>query len=114
LAIALDRPYDVIFVDVQESGLEHIEVTARIRETRANGSSPVVFLTDASNFNAWFSAGSGSIGDFLGKPFLPAEITLKALTSVWRGRLDKLGQVHGDASPVPKIEAEGWSQALAK
>ena len=45
LALAADKRFDVIFLDVQMPDLDGFEVCARIRENSANRRTPVVFMT---------------------------------------------------------------------
>jgi len=84
-----DRPYDVIFMDVQMPVMDGLEACGRIRRTKANGATPVIFVTGQTDAQtrARMSASGGS--DFVAKPFLTSELTLKALTFALRGRLEQ-------------------------
>jgi CheY-like chemotaxis protein len=90
LALALEKPFDVIFLDVQMPGMDGFEVCSKIRETVSNRATPVVFVTahDDSQTRAQMSRSGGN--DLMGKPFLTSEITIKALTFALRGRLNQL------------------------
>jgi CheY-like chemotaxis protein len=87
LALAADKPFDLIFLDVVMPGLDGFAVCERLRDTIPNRATPVVFVTShddaAARERMQRSGGSG----LLGKPFLTAEITVKALTVALRGRL---------------------------
>jgi DNA-binding response OmpR family regulator len=61
----------------------------RIRETELNRTTPVVFVTCHSDFKARSQSAISGGSDLTGKPFLSAEIKVKALTFVLRGRLQK-------------------------
>lgn len=89
LSRAVERPYDVIFMDVQMPVMDGFEACGRIRRTKANGATPVVFVTAQNDVQtrARMSACGGS--DMVTKPFLTSEMTLKALTFALRGRLDQ-------------------------
>jgi PleD family two-component response regulator len=91
VALAAEKPFDVIFLDVQMPDIDGFEVCTRIRETSANRLTPIVFLT--SHHEAAMRAKSESCGgnDFLTKPYLASEITLKALAFALRGRLQNAG-----------------------
>jgi CheY-like chemotaxis protein len=88
LARVAERRFDMIFLDVQMPDLDGFEVCRRIRETSANGLTPVVFLTstDAAGLRVKSEICGGN--DFLTKPCLGSELTLKALVSSVRGRLE--------------------------
>jgi PleD family two-component response regulator len=92
LALASERPFDVIFLDVQMPDLDGFEVCARIRETEANRDTPVVFVT--SHQAAELRAKSELCGgdDFLTKPYLSSELNLKALAFALRGRMQNAGE----------------------
>ena len=90
LALAVEKPFDVIFLDVQMPGMDGFEVCSKIRETVPNCATPVVFVTahDDVETRAQMSRSGGN--DLMGKPFLTSEITVKALTFALRGRLGQL------------------------
>ena len=90
LALALEKPFDVIFLDVVMPGMDGFEVCSRIRETVPNHATPVVFVTGQSDFDARAQMGRNGGNDLMGKPFLTSEITVKALTFALRGRLQQL------------------------
>jgi CheY-like chemotaxis protein len=89
LAAATERPFDLIFLDVQMPGMDGFTVCSRIHETVQNRATPVVFVTGHSDFKARTQATLSGGGDLIGKPFLTAEVTVKALTFALRGRLLK-------------------------
>ncbi len=96
LALALEKPFDVIFLDVVMPGMDGFEVCSRIRDTVPNRVTPVVFVTGQSDFEARAQMGRNGGDDLMGKPFLTSEITVKALTFALRGRLQQLA-----AQPSP-------------
>ncbi len=89
LAAATERPFDLIFLDVQMPGMDGFTVCSKIHETVQNRATPVVFVTGHSDFKARTQATLSGGGDLIGKPFLTAEVTVKALTFALRGRLQK-------------------------
>ena len=90
LALALEKPFDVIFLDVVMPGMDGFEVCARIRDTVPNHATPVVFVTGHDDFDARAQMSRNGGNDLMGKPFLTSEITVKALTFALRGRLQQL------------------------
>ena len=87
LALALGKPFDVIFLDVVMPGMDGFELCSRIRNTVPNRATPVVFVTGQSDFDARAQMSRNGGDDLMGKPFLTSEITVKALTFALRGRL---------------------------
>jgi CheY-like chemotaxis protein len=98
LVLAKEKRFDVIFMDVEMPGMDGLTACARIHETAANRQTPVVFVTahtDAETRRASVECGGD---DFISKPFLCSELTLKTLTLTLRSRLQKLQPAEG---PVP-------------
>jgi CheY-like chemotaxis protein/HPt (histidine-containing phosphotransfer) domain-containing protein len=93
LALAMQKPYDVIFLDVYMPDLDGFEVCTRIRENSPNRPTPVVFLT-ASDSPALREKSELCGGtDFLTKTCLASELNLKALVMALRARLDNVNLV---------------------
>ncbi|MGA3283852.1 MAG: response regulator [Verrucomicrobiota bacterium] len=90
LALALEKPFDVIFLDVVMPGMDGFEVCSRIRDTVPNRATPVVFVTGHDDFDTRAQMSRNGGNDLMGKPFLTSEITVKALTFALRGRLQQL------------------------
>jgi CheY-like chemotaxis protein len=90
LALALEKPFDLIFLDVVMPGMDGFQLCAKIRDTVANCATPVVFVTGQSDFDARAQMSRNGGDDLLGKPFLTSEITVKALTFALRGRLQQI------------------------
>ncbi len=79
--------FDLIFLDLEMPGMNGLELCTRLRALPGHQKTPVVFLTTATNFeNRAQSILSGG-NDFIGKPFLFMELTLKALTLILHRRL---------------------------
>jgi CheY-like chemotaxis protein len=105
VALATEKAFDVIFMDVQMPGMDGLAACAKIRETAANRDTPVVFVTmqaDAETRRASEQCGGN---DFISKPFLCSELTLKALTFTLRGRLQKLEPIEGEVTPADAKDA---------
>ena len=89
LEMAGRQAYDAVFLDVEMPGLDGFEVCTRIHELPANRLTPVIFVTSHNDFDSRAKSISSGGRDLIAKPFLSAEITLKALTLLFRGRLDR-------------------------
>ena len=105
LALALEKAFDVIFLDVVMPGMDGFEVCSRIRATVPNRATPVVFVTGRNDFSARAQMSRNGGDDLMGKPFLTAEITVKALTFALRGRLQQLKTQPCCVPTVPDLES---------
>jgi CheY-like chemotaxis protein len=96
LALAREMSFDVIFLDVQMPDMTGFEVCEKIRESSANRSTPVVFVTnhETSALRAKVEACGGT--DILNKSCPGSELNLKALTLALHGRLLNSGAAAGD------------------
>ena len=52
LARTSRQTYDVIFLDVQMPGMDGFELCSKIRASRLNRSTPIIFVTTHSDFDA--------------------------------------------------------------
>jgi len=89
LALTGKHAYDVIFLDVDMPGMNGFEVCAKIRESHLNRNTPVVFVTRHSDFESRAKSSFVGAQDLIGKPYLPAEITVKALMMALRSRIER-------------------------
>jgi CheY-like chemotaxis protein len=87
LLLVEKQSYDIIFLDVEMPGMNGFEVCTRIHQTRLNPNTPVVFVTIHSDFDSRAKVSESSGHDLIAKPFLPSELTLKALTILIRRRM---------------------------
>src|ERR1041385_1053291 len=70
--------FDLIFLDVEMPGQSGIELCAKIRKMTTNRTTPVVFVTAHSDFGNRAKSSLSGGNDFIGKPILPMELTVKA------------------------------------
>ena len=89
LALAAEKRFDVIFLDVQMPGMDGFAVCTKIHESIPNRTTPVVFVTSHNDLKSRAQSALYGGSDFVVKPFLFVEITVKALTFALRGRLPK-------------------------
>ena len=108
LALAIQHPYDAIFLDVEMPGMTGFDLCSRIHKTELNRTTPVVFVTGHADLESRTQATLLGAQDFIAKPFLMFEITLKVLTMVLRARLDPAA-----AKPAPAATPEITSAARA-
>jgi len=93
LALAREKPFDVIFLDVVMPGMDGFEVCSKIRDTIPNHATPVVFVTSHQDLDARNKMSRSGGNDLMWKPFLTSEITVNALTFALRGRLQQLKNI---------------------
>ena len=87
LALAAQNSYDVIFSDIQMPEMDGFEFCSALRAGGPNQQTPVVFITALKDIAAQARALECGGNDFISKPFLPIEITVKALAFAVERRL---------------------------
>ncbi len=81
------RLVDLIFLDVGMPEMSGFELCQKIRTLPEHQKTPIVFLTGMATFQNKAQASLSGGNDFVGKPFNLAELALKALMWVFRGRM---------------------------
>lgn len=120
LALAIQQPYDVIFLDIEMPGMDGFELCSKIHETAANRTTPVVFVTTHTDFNSRAKSAVLGAQDLIAKPFLAFEITVKALTLVLRAREERearcgaSGHEQNESGPAAANAALGERGSPAK
>jgi len=89
LAVAAEKTFDLIFLDVLMPGVDGYATCRRIRETGLNPGTPIVFVASHDDTEARSRAADAGGCGFIPKPVLASQITLIALTFVLRARLDQ-------------------------
>ena len=100
---ALDNPFkalelltanhfDLVFLDVDMPGMTGFELCTKIRALPQHKKTPVVFVTSLTDFDSRTSSTMAGGNDFIGKPFLFIELTVKSLIHVLRGKLTAAGR----------------------
>lgn len=105
LALTAQKTFDVIFLDVLMPGMDGYQVCAKIHEAELNRTTPVIFVTSFKDFKARTASARSGGSDFVVKPFLFVEITVKALTFALRHRLQKLNMPNPQPEPGRNIES---------
>jgi DNA-binding response OmpR family regulator len=87
LTMLAESPFDLVFLDVDMPGMTGFELCTKLRALPLHKKTPVVFVTNLSDFNSRTSSMMAGGNDFIAKPFLFIELTVKALIHVLRGKL---------------------------
>jgi CheY-like chemotaxis protein len=111
VSLAKANAYDVVFMDINMPVMDGFTACTQIRETTLNTNTPVVFVTVQSDFQT--RAKSNLIGgrDFMAKPFLIFELTVKAITYAARKRLKPIASnprpqvIHNLLGTTPALDA---------
>ncbi|HUB88033.1 MAG TPA: response regulator [Verrucomicrobiae bacterium] len=85
--LLVENHFDLVFLDVDMPGMSGFELCAKLRALPAHKKTPVVFVTSLSDFDNRTSSMMAGGNDFIAKPFLFIELTVKALIHVLRGKL---------------------------
>jgi DNA-binding response OmpR family regulator len=82
-----ENQFDLVFLDVDMPGMTGYELCTKLRNLPLHKKTPVVFITGLSDFDNRTSSMMAGGNDFIAKPFLFIELTVKALIHVMRGKL---------------------------
>ena len=96
LRLAREKPFDLIFLDVQMPGMDGFAACSRIHQTRRNHLTPVVFVTSYDDLDSRAKAAASGGCGFVPKQVLASQLTLVALSFILRGRLGR---------QIPTLEA---------
>ncbi|HEY3760770.1 MAG TPA: response regulator [Verrucomicrobiae bacterium] len=87
LKLVQEKNYDLIFLDVDMPVMNGYELCAKLRAMPQYKKTPVVFVTALSDFDSRTSSMMAGGNDFIAKPFLFIELTVKALIHILRAKL---------------------------
>lgn len=87
LELAVANNYDMIFLDVDMPGMNGFELCTKIRALPQHKKTPIVFVTSLTDFESRANSTVAGGNDFIGKPFLFIELTVKSLIHVLRKKL---------------------------
>ena len=88
MLLLTENEFDLVFLDVDMPGMTGYELCAKLRALPQHKKTPVVFVTSLNDFDNRTSSTMAGGNDFIAKPFLFIELTVKALIHVLRGRLN--------------------------
>ena len=86
LKLLAEKEFDLVFLDVNMPDMTGYELCAKLRTLPFHKKTPVVFVTVLSDFDNRASSMMAGGNDFIAKPFLFIELTVKALIHVLRGK----------------------------
>ena len=87
LQLLTESHFDLVFLDVDMPGMTGFELCTKLRALPRHKKTPVVFVTSLGDFDNRTSSTMAGGNDFIAKPFLFIELTVKALIHVLRGKL---------------------------
>jgi DNA-binding response OmpR family regulator len=82
-----EKKFDLVFLDVDMPVMSGHELCAKLRALPQHKKTPVVFVTALSDFDNRTSSTMAGGNDFIAKPFLFIELTVKALIHILRAKL---------------------------
>jgi CheY-like chemotaxis protein len=86
LKLLTENKFDLVFLDVDMPGMNGFELCNKLRNLPMHKKTPVVFVTRLDDFNNRTKSMVAGGNDFIAKPFLFIELTVKALIHVLRGK----------------------------
>lgn len=84
--LLIEKKFDLIFLDVDMPGMNGFELCSKLRTLSAHKSTPVVFVTSLNDLESRANSTMSGGNDFIAKPFLFLELTVKALGYLLRQR----------------------------
>jgi CheY-like chemotaxis protein len=87
MEMLLQKKFDLIFLDVDMPNMSGFELCTKIRTLPQYGKTPVVFVTGLNDLESRANSTMSGGNDFIAKPFLFIELTVKALVHVLRSRI---------------------------
>ena len=87
LKLLEEKNFDLVFLDIDMPGMTGYELCAKLRALPQHKKTPVVFVTALSDFDSRTNSMMAGGNDFIAKPFLFIELTVKALIHVLRAKL---------------------------
>ena len=87
LDLLLKHEVALAILDVNMPGMNGFELCAKLRALPQHKKTPVVFVTSLNDFENRTNSTMAGGNDFIGKPFLFIELTVKALIHVMKTKL---------------------------
>jgi DNA-binding response OmpR family regulator len=82
------KKFDMVFLDVDMPNMTGFELCSKLRMLPAYAKTPVVFVTGLTDLESRANSTMSGGNDFIAKPFLFIELTVKALVHIMRSRLE--------------------------
>jgi CheY-like chemotaxis protein len=80
-------PYGLVILDIELPGMDGVALCEEIRRLDLHRHTPIVFLTGHGDSNTRALATLSGGNDFISKPILPIELTVKVITQYLKSRL---------------------------
>ena len=80
------NPFDLVFLDVEMPELNGYDLCTKIRSLAGHSKTPVIFVTSNADFASRARSTLSGGSDFISKPFLFMEVTVKALVHYFRNQ----------------------------
>lgn len=90
LDLLSQKKFDLVFLDVDMPNMTGFELCSKIRTLPSYAKTPVVFVTGLNDLESRANSTMSGGNDFIAKPFLFIELTVKALVHVLRSRLAQM------------------------
>src|SRR5262249_36553550 len=74
IALTQSKVFDVIFLDIMMPEMDGFETCSKIRETKLNSATPIIFVTSHKDAESRQKSIESGGNGFISKPVLPAEI----------------------------------------
>lgn len=87
LEVLAQKSFDMVLLDVDMPGMSGHELCSKLRALPQHRQTPVVFVTRLTDFASRAKSNVVGGNDFIAKPFLPIELTVKALIHILRTKL---------------------------
>jgi CheY-like chemotaxis protein len=112
LTIAKGTKFDLIFLDVHMPGMDGFTLWDALRREGHNQTTPVIFVTSTTDFQVRTQSVLRGGSDFIAKPFVFIELTVKALTCALRHRLDTLKEARSAPTARPASAHEESAELI--
>lgn len=93
LKLLSEKQFDLVFLDVDMPNMSGFELCTKLRTQPNYAKTPVVFVTGLNDLESRASSTMSGGNDFIAKPFLFIELTVKALVHILRSRLELSGKI---------------------
>ncbi|NOS71593.1 MAG: response regulator [Verrucomicrobia bacterium] len=104
LKLVTENPFDLIFLDVDMPGMTGFELCTKIRALSRHWKTPVIFVTSLTGFETRANSTMSGGNDFIAKPFIFVELSVKALVYVIRARMESQPRP-ATVAPTPALAA---------
>jgi DNA-binding response OmpR family regulator len=84
--LLIETKFDLVFLDVDMPGMNGFELCSKLRMLPPHKTTPVVFVTSLNDLESRANSTMSGGNDFIAKPFLFLELTVKALVYLLRAR----------------------------